>query len=162
AGGPVVALGARERAGGRILTIRAFADGLHAEAGPSRIASAHQAVLRAARSFGLTLTLFESSQGSSVVAIKGKPATNAELVRGALALALKSDERALGPAALLDRYVGTLPDDLASPMTTAVSWAGWRSYDRATWPEWLRSRGASPHAIRLMTLGGDWSNLSAL
>jgi monoamine oxidase len=163
AGRPVVVLEARERAGGRVLTIRApFADGLHAEAGPSRIAGAHQAVLKAARSFGLTLTLFESSQGSSVVAVNGKAATTADVARGALRLDLKPDERALIPAALLDRYVGTLPDDLASPAATAASWARWRSYDRVTWPEWLRSRGASPDAIRLMTLGGDSSDLSAL
>jgi monoamine oxidase len=163
AGRPVAVLEARERVGGRVLTIRAgFTDGLHAEAGPSRIAGAHQAVLRAARSFGLTLTLFESSVGSPVVAIKGKPATTAELARGALGLDLKPDERATIPAALLDRYVGALPDDLASPMTTAASWADWRSYDRMTWPEWLRSRGASPDAIRLMTLGGDSNDLSAL
>ena len=31
-----------------------------------------------------------------------------------------------------------------------------------TWPEWLRLRGASADAIRLMSLGGDSSNLSAL
>jgi monoamine oxidase len=163
AGRAVVVLEARERAGGRVLTLRApFADCLHAEAGPSRIASAHQGVLKAARSFGLALTPFESSHGSPVVAIKGKPATTAELARGALTLDLKPDERALVPAALLDRYVGALPDDLASPTTTAASWDRWRSYDRVTWPEWLRSRGASPDAIRLMTLGGDSSDLSAL
>jgi monoamine oxidase len=96
------------------------------------------------------------------VAINGRAATSAELVRGALTLDLKPDERARMPAALLDHYAGTLPDDLASPTTTAVSWARWRSYDQVTWPEWLRSRGASADAIRLMTLGGDSSNLSAL
>ena len=163
AGRPVVVLEARERAGGRVLTIRApFADGLHAEAGPSRIAGVHQAVLKAARAFGLTLTPYESSQGSSVVAINGRAATGEEIVRGALTLDLKPEERALVPAALLDRYVGTLPDDLASPATTAQSWARWRSYDQVTWPEWLRLRGASADAIRLMSLGGDSSNLSAL
>jgi monoamine oxidase len=163
AGRGVVVLEARERPGGRVLTIRApFAEGLHAEAGPIRIAGAHQAVLRAARSFGLTLTPFESSQGSSVVAIKGKPATGAEFLRGALPLDLKPDEKGLVPSALLERYAGTLPDDLALPAATAASWAGWRSYDRVTWPEWLGSRGASPDAIRLMTLGGDSSDLSAL
>jgi monoamine oxidase len=163
AGRPVVVLEARQRAGGRVLTIRApFADGLHAEAGPSRIAGAHQAVLRAARSFGLTLTLFESSRGSPVVALNGKPVTTTELARGALALDLKPDERGLIPAALLDHYVGALPDDLASAVPAAGSWARWRSYDRVAWPEWLRSRGASPAAIRLMTLGGDSSDLSAL
>ena len=70
----MVVLEARERSGGRVLTVRSpFDDGLHAEAGPIRIAGVHQAVLRAARSFGLTLTPFESSQGSPVVAI-GNPA----------------------------------------------------------------------------------------
>ena len=44
----------------------------------------------------------------------------------------------------------------------AESWARWRSYDQVTWPEWLRLRGASADAIRLMSLGGDSSNLSAL
>ena len=31
-----------------------------------------------------------------------------------------------------------------------------------TWPQWLRSRGASPDAVRLMTVGGDSSTVSAL
>jgi monoamine oxidase len=70
AGRAVVVLEARERAGGRVLTVRSpFDDGLHAEAGPIPIAGVHQAVLRAVRSFGLTLTPFASSQGSPVVAI---------------------------------------------------------------------------------------------
>ena len=71
AGRQVVVLEARERAGGRVLTVRSpFDDGLHAEAGPIRIAGVHQAVLRAARRFNLTLTPFASSQGSAVVAIQ--------------------------------------------------------------------------------------------
>ena len=150
AGRPVVVLEARERAGGRVLTVRSpFDDGLHAEAGPIRIAGAHQAVLRAIRSFGLTLTPFASSQGASVVAIQGKPATAA-------------DVNGLDQAALLDRYVGALPDDLAAPAATADSYARWRSYDRLSWPEYLRSRGATPEAITLMTVGGDATGLSAL
>ena len=119
AGRPVVVLEARERAGGRVMTVRApFDDGLHAEAGPIRIAGAHQAVLRAVRSFGLTLTPFASSQGSPVVAIQGKPLPAAEV----------SGE---DQADLLDRYIGALPDDLAEPAATADSYARWRSYDRA-------------------------------
>src|SRR5438874_12234535 len=83
AGRPVVVLEARERAGGRVLTIRSpFDDGLHAEAGPIRIAGIHQAVLRTARRFSLTLTPFASSQGSPVVAIRGQAATAADVARG--------------------------------------------------------------------------------
>jgi monoamine oxidase len=126
AGRQVIVLEARERAGGRVLTVRSpFDDGLHAEAGPIRIAGVHQAVLRAARSFGLTLTPFESSQGSPVVAIEGKSATAAELARGALKLDLKPDERGANQGALLDRYVGPLPSDLAEPATNLASYARW-------------------------------------
>ena len=150
AGRQVVVLEARERAGGRVLTVRSpFDDGLHAEAGPIRIAGVHQAVLRAARSFGLTLTPFASSQGSPVVAIQGKP-------HG------RGGQRMRTRRTLLDRYVGVLPDDLAEPAATADSYARWRSYDRLSWPEYLRSRGASPEAITLMTVGGDATDLSAL
>jgi monoamine oxidase len=150
AGRQVVVLEARERAGGRVLTVRTpFDDGLHAEAGPIRIAGVHQAVLRAIRSYGLTLTPFASSQGSPVVAIHGKASTATE-VNGA------------DQAALLDRYVGVLPDDLAEATATTDSYARWRSYDRLSWPDYLRSRGASPEAITLMTVGGDATGLSAL
>jgi len=150
AGRPVVVLEARERAGGRVMTVRApFDDGLHAEAGPIRIAGAHQAVLRAVRSFGLTLTPFASSQGSPVVAIQGKPLPAVE--------ASREDQ-----ADLLDRYIGALPDDLAEPAATADSYARWRSYDRLSWPEYLRSRGAPPETITRMTVGGDATDLSAL
>jgi monoamine oxidase len=163
AGRQVVVLEARERAGGRVLTVRSpFDDGLHAEAGPIRIAGVHQAVLRTAKSFGLTLTPFVSSQGSPVVAIQGKAATAAAVARGALTRDLKPDDNGLDQAALLDRYIGVLPSDLAEPAATADSYARWGSYDRVTWPEYLRSRGASPEAVKLMTLGGDPTEVSAL
>ena len=80
-----------------MLTVRSpFDDGLHGEAGPIRIAGVHQAVLRATKSFGLSLTPFESSQGSAVVAIQGKATTAA-------------DADGFDPGTLLDRYVGVLP-----------------------------------------------------
>src|SRR5207253_6618802 len=127
-----------------------------------RIAGVHQAVLRAARAFGLTLTPFASSQGSSVVAIQGKAVTAAEVARGALTRDLEPGDAGLDPGTLLDRYVGTLPSDLAEPAATADSYARWQSYDRVTWPEFLRSRGATPEAIKLMTVGGDATGVSAL
>jgi monoamine oxidase len=150
AGRSVTILEASERPGGRVLTVRSpFDDGLHGEAGPIRIAGVHQAVLRATKSFGLSLTPFESSQGSAVVAIQGK-ATAAADVDG------------FDPGTLLDRYVGVLPVDLADPAADAAAYARWRSYDQVTWPEFLRSRGATPAVITRLTVGGDASALSAL
>jgi monoamine oxidase len=138
AGRPVVVLEARQRPGGRVFTIRSpFDDGLHAEAGAIRIASVHRAVLQAVREHGLKLVPFESSAGAP-------------------------NEQAVKARALLERYVGTIPASLAEPAATSKSYADWRDYDRLTWPAWLLSRGASPDEVRLMTLGGDSRELSAL
>jgi len=153
-GRPVVVLEARERSGGRVLTVRApFDDGLTGEAGPIRIAGAHRAVLRAVREHGLTLVPFESSNGVPL---------DAEAARPAAPSALRADERGLNSRALIERYVGTLADSLAEPAATQASYDAWREYDRLTWPEWLLQRGASREAVRVMTQGGDSSGLSAL
>jgi monoamine oxidase len=160
AGLPVVVLEAQGRAGGRVLTVRApFDEGLHAEAGAIRIAGAHRAVLRAVRRHRLPLMPFEPS-GSTVTAIDKRPATTVEDQRG-WALELKPDERGLAPSALLERYVGRLPADLLNA-APAASLSRWQAFDRVTWPEWLASRGASRDAVKLMTVGGDPAQVSAL
>ena len=150
AGRQVVVLEARERSGGRVLTVRApFDDGLVGEAGPIRIAGAHRAVLRAVREHRLTLVPFESSNGAP---LDPAPGTTG----------LRPDERSLSARAMLERYVGAVPDNLAEPAASDATYATWREYDRVTWPEWLLQRGASQDAVRLMTQGGDSSALSAL
>ena len=150
AGRQVAVVEARERSGGRVLTVRApFDDGLIGEAGPIRITGAHRAVLRAVRDHQLTLVPFESSNGAP---LDPAPATSE----------LRAEERGLGSRALLERYVGTLPDSLSDPAATEASYSAWREYDRVTWPEWLLQRGASHEAVRLMTEGGDSRALSAL
>ena len=149
-GRQVVVLEARERSGGRVLTLRApFDDGLVGEAGPIRIAGAHRAVLRAVKDYRLTLVPFESANGAPL----DPPAATSEL---------RPEERGLSSRALLERYAGPLADKLAEPAATDASYAAWHEYDRLTWPEWLVQRGASREAVRLMTLGGDSSSLSAL
>ena len=77
-------------------------------------------------------------------------------------LDLKPDERMKMPADLLNRYVGELPRELGDPAASPAAFARWTEYERMTWPQWLRSRGASPDAVRLMTVGGDSSTVSAL
>ncbi len=77
-------------------------------------------------------------------------------------LDLKPGEQALTQREMLERYVGTLPGDLSDPDAALSTYGRWRDYDRMTWPEWLRARGASSDAVKLMTLGGDSSDVSAL
>jgi monoamine oxidase len=161
AGTPVVVLEARARSGGRVLTARApFDDGLYAEGGPTRFAGAHGAVLRAARAYKLPLVPLAVS-GADVTVVNGRPASTLQGQR-AWMLDLKPDERMKTPAELLDRYVGDLPRELGDPGAPPAAFARWEAYERLTWPEWLRSRGASPDAVKLMTAGGDSSDVSAL
>jgi monoamine oxidase len=161
AGLPVVVLEAQGRAGGRVLTVRApFDEGLYAEAGSIRIAGAHRAVLRAVRRHRLTLVPFEPS-GSAVTAIDKRPATTVDGQR-AWALDLKPSERGLTPSALFEHYVGQLPADLSDPAAPPSAVSRWQAFDRVTWPEWLASRGASRDAVKLMTVGADSTQISAL
>ena len=99
--------------------------------------------------------------GADVTAINGWPASTLQGQR-AWMLALKPGEQMTTPAQLLDRYVGELPRELGDPNASRAAFARWEAYERLTWPEWLRSRGASPDAVKLMTVGGDSSDVSAL
>ena len=164
AGTAVVVLEARSRPGGRVHTIRApFAEAMSAEAGAIRIPPQHETVIQLAKEHGLNLVPFESFNGSALLTIRGVTTqVPDELKKATATLGLKPEEEGLGQAGLLQRYVGDLPPNLADPNPPADAYADWRSYDQATWPEWLRSRGASDGAVALMTVGGDSRQLSAL
>jgi monoamine oxidase len=161
AGREVIVLEARPQSGGRVLTIRSpFDEGLYGEAGAIRFSGVHTRVLRLARERGLTLVPFESPNGSPITAIGGVRMRVDEIGLSPFALKLRADERPLASSGLLEKYVGSLPADLSDPASSA--YALWQTYDRQTWPDWLRSRGASAEAVQLMTLGGDSTELSAL
>ena len=164
AGRPVVVLEARSRPGGRVYTIRsAFAEGLYAEAGAIRIPPQHDTVVQLAKDYGLNLVPFESFSGSALVTMGDVTAKIPDdLEKATATLALKPDENGLTQAALLKRYVTDLPPDIGELKPSAEAYERWRSYDQVTWPDWLRSRGASDGAVSLMTLGGDSRQLSAL
>jgi monoamine oxidase len=161
AGRNAVVLEARPYAGGRVHTVRSqFDSGLYGEAGAIRFSAAHARVLQLTREHKLTLVPFESPNGSAVTVIKGVTARADDIAQSPLASNLRIDERSVGAGALLEKYVGDVPPDLSDPAANA--YAKWQEYDRQSWPDWLRSRGASPGAIRLMTAGGDSSERSAL
>lgn len=163
AGVPLLILEASPRAGGPVRTVRAaFDDGLRGELGALRIAGAHDAVRRSVRAHGLALVPFESAQGAAVSVLGGQRATSADDARRTWALDLKPDEQLLSQRALLERYVGALPADLGDANIPLASYDRWQEYDRLSWPEWLRARGASEDALKVLTLGGESSEVSAL
>jgi len=164
AGIPVVVLEARSRPGGRVYTIRSpFAEGLSAEAGAIRIPPQHDTVLQLSKDYGLNVVPFESFNGSALMTLGNVSAKIPDdLGKATATLALKPEEKGLTQALLLKRYVTDLPADIGALKPPADAYERWRAYDQVTWPEWLRSRGASDDAVRLMTLGGDSRELSAL
>jgi len=154
AGHEVTVLEARERAGGRVNTLREpFADGLHAEAGALFIPQNHDLTLGYARSFGLSLEpampLFESRLyfvgGRRVV-----PASSS----AEWPFDLSAAEKELGRAGLWRRYLDDALDRLGD-----VAAPGWPAggalaeLDRMSGSEFLRSRGASPAVVALLRVG---------
>ena len=164
AGKRVVVLEARSRPGGRVHTIRApFVEGLYAEAGAIRIPAQHETVIQLVKEHGLNLVPFESFNGSALMTVGDVTARIPdELKKATATLGLKAEEDGLGQGALLQRYVTDLPSDIGDLKPAPEAYARWRSYDQVAWPEWLRSRGASDGAVKVMTLGGDSRELSAL
>ena len=80
-----------------------------------------------------------------------------------LALNLREDERGLRPGELANRYLEGLPENLRSTEIDADALASWSANStKRSWPNWLRGRGASEAAVRLLTLGADSSEISAL
>jgi monoamine oxidase len=164
AGLKVVVLEASGAAGGRVRTIRTpFAEGLYGEAGPIRIAGMQARVQQLVREHGLSLVPFAFSTGAALIHVRGETwRLPAGLKEADAKLALRPDEAGLGQGGLLQKYVRELPSDIGELQPTARSYSGWEALDRVTWPEWLRSKGASPGAVALMTLGGESTRLSAL
>jgi monoamine oxidase len=163
AGKRVIVLEARPVPGGRVRTERAaFGPGLYAELGPARIADTHAYVLHWLGEMNLSLEDFTPPSGADIVVLDGMRTRSDDAAgRARLTAGLARDERGLSPAALLQKYLRGLPDDLASP-DLDLTQARWAEYDRMAWPQWLAARGASKPAIALMMLGGDSSRFSAL
>jgi monoamine oxidase len=161
AGRQVVVLEARSCPGGRVLTLREpFDDGLYAEAGRFDSVSA-QIGAEAGERARSGSSAVRAADGSSLLTANGA-SVHAEdtLDAMAVALGLRRDERGLTQRALLERYVGGLLG-FADPEHGRLlrELADVRSSELAGR---LRSRGASSGAVKLMTLGGDSSELSAL
>ncbi|MES1256138.1 MAG: FAD-dependent oxidoreductase, partial [Acidobacteriota bacterium] len=163
AGRGVLVLEARPTVGGRVQTIRRpFGDDLFGEAGPIRIASLHTTVLGLVGEHGLDLVPFSSANGAEVLT-HGRRTVRADArARTDALFGLRADERGLTQGALIKKYVGELAASLTTLDPSPATYASWEPLDRVTWPAWLAARGASPGAIRLMTIGGDSRALSAL
>jgi len=145
-GHQVTVLDARDRPGGRVLTLRdTFADGQYAEAGAETFGETHNFVQRYVQAFQLeTIPAWNYGKLTSLVFEDGRrSASTDELTRKYVEPAVKEIGDPLAPA--------WLTADLL------------RRFDKVSMAEMLQSRGASPEQIaRLQIMYSDaWDNGTA-
>jgi len=145
-------LEAQTRPGGRVRTLREpFPPGLYTEAGAESIPGVHDVTQHYAREFGLTLLPNQVPGARSFYHVRGQ-----RIAPGDAAVwpfDLTEDERKLGLAGLFRRYIDEASQqarDAGYVQNPVRAMAAWDSFKPGAW---LRSRGASPAAAELVTLG---------
>jgi monoamine oxidase len=145
AGHDVIVLESRRRAGGRVRTVRSFADGMYGEAGAARIPE-----------FGLEVGPFYPDKLAMAHYMRGRrvrlgPDGTAEL--SAYPIETTSQERALGAGGIAARAIGDLIGELEDPRDPQWPLGPVRQYDGMTWGEFLRHRGVSDEVADVLGLG---------
>jgi monoamine oxidase len=154
AGHDVTILEARARPGGRVRTLREqFSDGLYAEAGAMNVFDTHDWTLKYIKLFGLTLDPAPPSTLASLLFVRGQRIVVRPQQAVAYPLGLTPDEQSLGRKGMWDKYVTQTLQEIGD--YDAPDWPpdSLKKYDRMTFFEFLRSRGASPDAASLLGLG---------
>lgn len=151
AGHDVTILEARTRAGGRVHTLREpFADGLHAEAGAMFIPESHDLTMQYIRLFRLPLIPIPTRQRMPVYYLRGRR-INPERATN-WPLDLSPEEKRLGLDGMTEKYLIRVLREMGD--ATSLDWPPeeLKKYDRMTYAEFLRSRGASAEALKLLRL----------
>lgn len=162
-GHEVLVLEARERPGGRVLTLREpFDDGLYAEAGAVFVPAHHHWTITFAREHGVPLVpAFDRRRAASQwFHVAGRLVRADGKGRVPWPLSLPAAEQGMSPGALQERYLGPVIRRLGDP--GHPSWPGEAAlaYDALSLADLLRREGASENAIAIARLGylDEWGD----
>lgn len=157
AGHDVRVLEARTRAGGRVYTLREqFPDGLYAEAGAEAFYPVEpDFAMRYIKLLELPVAQYGLQGLASLYYFSGKRIKDTETPEVEWPLSLTPEEKTLGLPGMRRTYIEPAAEELVK-----AAQAGWphdvtEKYDRISFAELLRQRGASSDAVELLRII-DW------
>jgi monoamine oxidase len=154
AGHDVTVLEARSRPGGRVFTIRGqFADGLYAEAGATNVYDVHSWTTHYLKLLGVELDPVTPPTGASIFHIRGRRLIVKPGEPVQWPFELTAPEKGMGRRELWQKYVAPTLTELGNPNESNWPQPSFMRYDRMSFTEFLRARGASPGAIEILRLG---------
>jgi len=139
-------------AGGRVRTVREFDDGLHAEAGATRIPVTHQRTIELVRQCGLGLEPFHRE--SPVIYAHGRLLRPDDEMAIAAAFEFGHADRALGIAGIHERLHATIRDALGDPRDPEWPRPEQHVLDALSGADLIRSWGLSPAVTEWLDMGG--------
>lgn len=168
AGHTVTILEARKSAGGRVRTLRNFADGLYAEAGPVAFPQNHSFTWEYATDFGLPLNISAKLGLDSIAHLRGNRFRIGAGGAADVPFSLKPSERQAGFYSMPSLYLGDYMRDVGNPRRSGWPPDSLREIDSLTLEQLLRDLGASGGAVdiiessQLGILGFGLDSFSAL
>ena len=150
----VTVLEARTRPGGRVFTIRGqFADGLFAEAGATNVDDVHEWTLKYLKLLGVELEPVSFARGASVFHVQGRRIVVKPGEPVDWPFELSAAEKGMSRRDLWQKYVVPTLQELGDPLKPGWPNSSLLRYDRMSFTDFLRERGASPGAITILKLG---------
>jgi monoamine oxidase len=146
---------ARTRPGGRIETLRDFADGMYAEAGAMSIPDTHTRALTYIAELNLSVrTHFGRRREASLFLIDGHRVriTPGKVEQWPATLRLTAEERAIGLAGMQQKYLDAFIPQVGDPFSPAWPPPHLLLYDSMTAEDFFLSQGASPAAAQLLSM----------
>jgi monoamine oxidase len=130
-----------------------FADGLHAEAGASRIPTTHDLTIRYATQFGLRLVPFAPDDKPDVRYVSGERLPIQRAAEFQWPSSVPPAERHMTPASIRRQYLEPLVDEITNPLSENWVPSSLLRYDEITRDGFLRTQSVPESALKLYSLG---------